>query len=251
VNAEIPEAQVSQVLKVVQVQARATAYAGQVFTGSVIALLPEVGRESRTETVRVQISNPNRQLVPGMFVSLQFTQPRTEPQLVVPSEAIIVTGERSVVVRALDDNRFDVVDVNAGTEADGYTEIHSGLSEGDRIVLSGQFLIDSEASLRSAVNRLSMPSEARAPNAVAGTSHTTIGVVKSIDDQQITLAHEAVPDLHWQAMTMSFALSEGLIRDGLQPGDRVKFSFVEYEPGRFRVESISKVAATDHEETHP
>jgi Cu(I)/Ag(I) efflux system membrane fusion protein len=90
-----------------------------------------------------------------MFVSLAFSSLATEPHLVVPSEALIVTGERSVVVVAHDGGGFDVVDVKPGTESGGKTVILSGLTEGQSVVLSGQFLIDSEATLKSAVSRLS------------------------------------------------------------------------------------------------
>ena len=92
-------------------------------------------------------------LVPGMFVSLDFAAPATTPQLVVPSEAVMVTGERSVVIVARDGGGFDVVDVKLGAELAGKTVILSGLNEGQSVVLSGQFLIDSEASLKSAVSR--------------------------------------------------------------------------------------------------
>ena len=80
-----------------------------------------------------------------MWVELDFTGPASEPQLVVPSEAVIVTGERSVVIIASDKGSFDVVSVSTGVEQDGRTPILSGLKQGQLIVLSGQFLIDSEA----------------------------------------------------------------------------------------------------------
>jgi Cu(I)/Ag(I) efflux system membrane fusion protein len=90
-----------------------------------------------------------------MFVSLDFAAPAATPQLVVPSEAVMVTGERSVVIAAREGGGFDVVDVEPGSEFAGKTVILSGLNEGQAVVLSGQFLIDSEASLKSAVSRLS------------------------------------------------------------------------------------------------
>ena len=83
-----------------------------------------------------------------MFVSLDFAGQAGTRQLVVPSEAVIVTGERNVVIVARDDGGFDVAEVTVGAEADGRTAILSGSSEGQSIVLSGQFLIDSEASLQ-------------------------------------------------------------------------------------------------------
>jgi Cu(I)/Ag(I) efflux system membrane fusion protein len=83
----------------------------------------------------------------------------------VPSEAVIVTGERSVVIVARDGGGFDVAEVTTGAEVDGKTAVLSGLEEGQSIVLSGQFLIDSEASLRSTVSRLSSPAEESPPDA--------------------------------------------------------------------------------------
>jgi hypothetical protein len=90
-----------------------------------------------------------------MFVSLEFAASKAAPQLVVPSEAVIATGTRSVVIVSRGDAGFDVREVKTGAESEGKTVILSGLDEGDPIVLSGQFLIDSEASLKSTVSRLS------------------------------------------------------------------------------------------------
>jgi len=154
VNAEVPEAQVATIPPGSTVVATATAWPSATFEGRVVALLPEVDRETRTMPVRIAIDNLEHKLAPGMFVSLEFAGPAGELQLVVPSEAVIVTGERSVVVVARAEGGFDVAEVTTGAEADGKTAILSGLAEGQSIVLSGQFLIDSEASLNSAVNRL-------------------------------------------------------------------------------------------------
>lgn len=139
------------------VDVRTTAWAGASFKGRVVALLPQVDPQTRTLTVRIVIGNPQIKLAPGMFVSLEFTGKADEAQLAVPSEAVIMTGERNVVIVAREGGGFDVAEVTVGAEADGKTAILSGLAEGQSIVISGQFLIDSEASLRSAVSRLSAP----------------------------------------------------------------------------------------------
>ena len=154
VNAQIPEAQVSRVPLGSSVEAQATAWPGQTFKGRVIALLPQVDPQTRTLTVRIALDNPDFRLSPGMWVTLNFTAPARELQLVVPSEAVIVTGERSVVIVAGEGGSFNVVNVTPGVEQDGQTPILSGLKEGQSIVLSGQFLIDSEASLTATVSRL-------------------------------------------------------------------------------------------------
>ena len=155
VNAQVPEAQVASVAENAVIEARATAWPGAIFKGRIGTLLPDVNSQTRTATARVVIDNPGRRLLPGMFVSLSFAVAGGEPQLVVPSEAVIVTGERSVIVVVRDDGAFDVAPVQVGAERDGASTILTGLEEGQSIVLSGQFLIDSEASLKATVDRLS------------------------------------------------------------------------------------------------
>jgi Cu(I)/Ag(I) efflux system membrane fusion protein len=155
VNAQIPEAQVSMITPGLAVTAHATAWPGVQFKGRVAALLPEVDQQTRTLPVRVVVENAATKLAPGMFVSLEFAGQGERERLVVPSEAVIMTGERSVVIVAREAGGFDIVDVAVGADAQGKTVILSGLEAGQKIVLSGQFLIDSEASLKSTVSRLS------------------------------------------------------------------------------------------------
>jgi Cu(I)/Ag(I) efflux system membrane fusion protein len=155
VTAQVPESQVSLVPPRGKVVARATAWPGQEFAGRVVALLPDLDAQTRTLPVRVAIDNRDGKLAPGMFVSLDLAPAQTLEQLVVPSEAVIVTGERTAVIVQRADGVFDVADVKTGSESGGKTVILEGLDENDSVVLSGQFLIDSEASLKSAVSRLS------------------------------------------------------------------------------------------------
>jgi Cu(I)/Ag(I) efflux system membrane fusion protein len=154
VNAQIPESKVAVVNGSSQVTATATAWPGETFKGKVIALLPELDPQTRTLTARVALDNPGHKLSPGMFVAVEFSQAAVKPQLVVPSEAVITTGERNVVIRRDDNGAFHVINVTLGLEEGSQTVILSGLEEGQSIVLSGQFLIDSEANLKSTVNRL-------------------------------------------------------------------------------------------------
>lgn len=154
-NAQVPEAQVAMIPVGSSATAHATAWPGTDFKGRVVALLPEVDPQTRTLPVRIAIENPELKLAPGMFVSLDLEATADREHLVVPSEAVIVTGERSVVIVAREAGGFDVVNVTVGMETNGKTAILSGLTQGQSIVLSGQFLIDSEASLRSTVSRLS------------------------------------------------------------------------------------------------
>ncbi len=153
-NAEVPESQSALVRPGAKVQARSPAVPGTTFDGTVQAILPEVNPLTRTLKARVELANPGARLVPGMFVSMQFTDMRAEKALLVPTEAIIQTGRRTVVMLAEEGGRFRPVDVEAGIESGGQTEIKRGLQAGQRVVVSSQFLIDSEASLKGVEARL-------------------------------------------------------------------------------------------------
>jgi Cu(I)/Ag(I) efflux system membrane fusion protein len=241
-NARIPEAQLSLVSIGSEIVATAAAWPGVAFKGKVIALLPELDAVTRTSTARIELDNKEGKLVPGMFVSLDIAAPAMGEQLLVPSEAVITTGERNVAIVANADGSFGVADVIVGSEQDGRIIILEGLSEGQSIVVSGQFLIDSEASLKSAVSRL----EASPPitDPMAGTAgravaHSTQGTITAIDEKTITLDHEAVPALNWPPMTMGFVLPEGGLPKDLKVGDRATFAFTAVEGG-YRIVSITE-----------
>ena len=99
---------------------------------------------------------------PGMFVAMQFIDMQAEKALLVPTESVIQTGRRSVVIVAEDNGHFRAVDVVTGIESGGQTEIKRGLHAGQRVVVSSQFLIDSEASLKGVEARLNDPAGASA-----------------------------------------------------------------------------------------
>ncbi len=153
--AQIPETQIAAVSRDAKVTVTATGWPGERFEGHVLAVLPDLDAATRTLPVRIEIENQGQRLVPGMFLSLEFSATNAAPELVVPSEAVIATGTRSVVILSRGDAGFDVREVKTGADTNGKTVILSGLAEGDPIVLSGQFLIDSEASLQATVSRLS------------------------------------------------------------------------------------------------
>ena len=240
VNAQIPEAKVSMIPMGSSVEAQAIGWPGATFNGRVIALIPQVDPQTRTVTARIALENPGHKLFPGMYVALEFTGPTGEPTLVVPSEAIITTGERNVVIAAHEGGGFDVVNVTLGAEQDGQTAILAGLTEGQSIVLSGQFLIDSEASLKSTVNRLGTSSTPVAAVGVSPTTrHLAQGTITAITPGSITISHGPVPPLHWPAMTMGFKPPAQGVPKELKVGDRVSFSFMAQDAGRFQIDGIS------------
>jgi Cu(I)/Ag(I) efflux system membrane fusion protein len=154
VNAEVPEAAAAQLRPGAPVEARVAALPRAVFQGKVSAILPEVNPQTRTIKARIELANPAGRLVPGMFATVHFAQAARSEVLLVPSEAVIQTGKRSVVIVAQGDGRFAPVEVEPGIDSNGQTEIRKGLEAGQKVVVSAQFLVDSEANLRSATARM-------------------------------------------------------------------------------------------------
>lgn len=239
-NAEVPESQVSQVRVDNVVEARAPAFPGRVFKGRVSAVLPEVNPATRTLKVRVELANPRQELKPGMFASVNFTPAARNDVLLVPSEAIIQTGKRTVVIVAQGDGKFAPVDVEIGRETGGQTEIRKGLEAGQKIVLSGQFLIDSESSLRASATRMS-----EAPAASAGASaatHRGTGKVEKIGKDEVSISHGPIPSLQWGAMTMGFKPpANGLPKD-IAVGSAVDFEIRQTKEGAFELVAIAPAA---------
>jgi Cu(I)/Ag(I) efflux system membrane fusion protein len=230
-NVSIPEAMAGQIRPGESVTASLTAYPGDAFNGRVAAILPQTDAASHTLTARIDLPNPGGRLRPGMFAQAQFGGV-SQAALLVPSEAVIRTGRRSLVMIAQPGGRYGPAEVSIGREADGKTEILAGLSEGERIVASGQFLIDSEASLsgiqaRPVVNPSApSPSPKRNPSpAKTPALYESVGRVEQISPASVTLSHQPVPSIGWPAMTMTFKLADPALAQGVKVGDRVAFAF--------------------------
>src|SRR6202022_258123 len=116
---------------------------GERFAGQVDYLYPELTQATRTLKVRVVVNNPGKHLRPGMFAAVHFHGAEQQQMLTIPSEAVIKTGTRSVVIVADDDTHFRPVLVRVGGEQGGRSEILAGLIPDQSVVASGQFLIDS------------------------------------------------------------------------------------------------------------
>ncbi|MBS0576429.1 MAG: efflux RND transporter periplasmic adaptor subunit [Proteobacteria bacterium] len=126
---------------------------GRSFPGSVEAVLPDIDPASRTQRVRIALAHVGDVLSPGQFAHVHFAPVSSEALPLVPDEALVATGTQTRVIVAGGDGRFHPVVVTTGRSAGGMTEVLSGLRGGDRIVVSGQFLIDSEASLNGGLDR--------------------------------------------------------------------------------------------------
>mgnify|MGYP000880965351 CR=1 FL=1 len=239
-NAEVPETQAALLRPGAKVSAKSPAVPGTTFEGKVQAILPEVNAATRTIKARLELGNPGAHLVPGMFVTMQLTDSRAEKSLLIPTEAVIQTGKRTVVMLAEDNGKFSPVEVEAGIESDNQTEIKRGLKLGQRVVVSSQFLIDSEASLKGVEARLN-----DAPKPVAANTakrHQAEGKVEAITRDAITLSHGPIPSMKWPSMTMNFKPPEKGLPRNVQTGDRVTFEFYEAAEGIPQITIITPMA---------
>ena len=153
-EAAVPQASTAGIRRGTPVTATVSALPGRTFEGEVEALLPQIDAGSRTQRARVVLRNADDVLVPGMFAELRLQPQAGASVALIPSEALIATGSDSRVIMLGSDGSFVPVRVQIGRSGGGRTEILSGLKGGERVVSSGQFLIDSEASLSGALDRL-------------------------------------------------------------------------------------------------
>ena len=241
VYAEIPESRAALVRAGNNVEVRTPAYAERVFKGRVVALLPEVNPATRTLKARVEVANAGGLLTPGMFASVDLAPSTGASVLLVPSEAVIQTGQRKIVIVDTGDGKFQPVDVETGAEASGQTEIRKGVAAGQRVVISSQFLIDSESSLKATTTRMSdMPATSDA----AEKTHRGIGKVEAIGKDAVTISHEPVPSLQWGPMTMDFKLPAAGLPNSIAKGGAVTFEFRQRKDGQYELTGISPAAQT-------
>ena len=244
-EAAVPEAQAGHVAVGNTVSTALAAFPGLKLAGKVIAVLPDANTESRTLRVRVELPNLDGRLKAGMFAQISLSSNQDTRALLVPSEAVIRTGTRSMVLLALDGGRFQPAEITLGQETDGKVAVLDGLSEGQNVVASGQFLIDSEASLKGVLARL--PSATAVSAAKPAPSSTAVlneaeGKVEAISGNEITLSHGPVQSLGWGPMTMPFQLAQPSLAAKLKPGDRVHFGFRQGDGG-YVIEQLSQTGS--------
>ena len=228
-EAAVPERLAGNVRVGQSISATLTAFPGERFAGRIIDVLPSANDESRTITVRARMPNPGRRLKPGMFAQVSLAPERREA-LLIPSEAVIRTGERTLVMIAQEEGGYRPAEVRIGREADGRTEVLAGLAPGEEVIVSGQFLLDSEASL-AGLDVRPIGAAATEGDEEQPARHTATGTITKIGERSVTLRHGAVPALDWPAMTMAFAIQGPAQVRGLKPGHEVTVSFVQERTG--------------------
>jgi Cu(I)/Ag(I) efflux system membrane fusion protein len=150
IMAEVPEYLVSEVAAGAKAVVRFRGLPGKELEGTVDQVYPEIREQTRTTRVRVELANPEGVLLANMYADVAIAGRQTAETVTVPDEAVIDTGERQSVFVDLGEGRFEPRDVRVGMRSGGRTEILEGISEGEAVVVSGNFLIDAESNLNAA-----------------------------------------------------------------------------------------------------
>lgn len=204
---------------------------GQVWKGQVEYIYPEVDAKTRALRARLRFANPGERLKFNMFADIVIHAAPVQKTLHIPREALISSGTEQRVIVALGEGRFAARPVTVGIESGDQVEIRSGLQEGERVVTSAQFLLDSESSVRASLQRLTAPPK---PEIWAE------GVINSVeaDSRTLNLTHEPIPALNWPTMTMDFPVAQGVKLEGLKAEHRLRFRISEGADGRYVIDAL-------------
>lgn len=245
--AEVFEKQTAWVKKGDPADVRLSYLPGREWQGDVEYIYPALDSKTRTLKVRLHFENPGEELKPNMFAKVRIYGGFKDNLTFIPHEALIRTGDEERVILSLGEGRFSSRVVVAGMESGNYVEIKEGLTAGERVVVSGQFLIDSEASTKASVMRMgegdAEKSDDKSDSSETGKPVMGMGKVKSImaGHGMLTLEHEPIESLGWPAMTMDFTTVDGVDLSDIKAGQSVHFELQKQASGDYKITAIKPV----------
>ncbi|NNL94638.1 MAG: efflux RND transporter periplasmic adaptor subunit [Xanthomonadales bacterium] len=218
---------------------------GSVFSGEVDYVYPVLDPDTRTLRVRLRFDNPGEKLKPNMYARVSVFGRLRPRALTIPRVALIRGPERDRVVVAQGNGRFRVHEVLAGMESGEWVEVVAGIEEGDEIVTSAQFLIDSEASLAGSILRLGREPEIESdPSPVTAFGSGWIEEIKPAE-RRMRISHGPIDALGWPAMNMELEVEPGIELERFKVGQDIRFQLRQAESGRFVVSSAFLPDADD------
>lgn len=226
-------------------EAKVSAFPEKIWKGVVEYIYPQVDPTTRTLKVRFRFNNPDGFLKPNMYATISLFSAAKSNVLSIPLEALIRSSQGDRVIVKLSDGQFQARSVKTGIESGDQVEILSGLKAGEIVVISGQFLIDSETNLKAGLERMG---ETEKNNQESQTKSSALiqgkGIVKKIDLQgsSLTLQHEAIPALNWPEMTMDFSADKNVELKQLKVGDRVQFNLKKDEEDNYVITDMKKIS---------
>jgi len=233
IEGEVFESQLANIRTGAAVEIQADAVPGRRWNGTVDYIYPVLDSVTRTARLRVVLENADGALLPNMFTRLSIAADASEPSLLIDRDAVLRTGTMERVVLATGEGRFKSVAVETGRRSREQVQILEGLEVGDEVVISAQFLIDSESSISSDFRRMSVPEEP--PEAVWAT-----GVVDEVytDEGIAAITHEPVPEWEWPGMSMEFSVDEAIDIERLEDGQPIRFRMSKTNAGDYQIDAI-------------
>lgn len=236
VEAEVFERQVEQVSVGLPVTMTLDYLKGEKWQGKVDYIYPALDAKNRTLRVRLRFNNKDHRLKPNMFAQVSIHSSASEAHLTVPKEAVIRTQHQNRVVIAKGEGRYKSVQVDVGHINSSEAVILSGVLEGDTVVISAQFLIDSESSKSSDFKRMDMPNLDARPHSnmnmdmkatMQPQTATVNGTINTINLQNrvINISREAIPKWNREPATMDFILSAEVDISLLKHAQYINFTF--------------------------
>jgi len=224
---------------------------GEMMKGKVEYIYPDLDPKTRTLRVRMRFDNPDGILMPNMYAHVVIHGDAKHGVLNISREAIIreETGERVII--ALGGGRFQARSVVAGIESGDRVEIRSGLEAGELIVVSSQFLIDSESSLKASLLRME-PMAEQAELETVERSIMATGMVRSVDpgSRRMNIRHDPIEALNWPAMTMDFNVTEDVSLNDIQAGDQIHFGLTKSGDDEYVINMIHVMKNSSKDADH-
>jgi membrane fusion protein, copper/silver efflux system len=221
-------------------QIRVNAYPEKVFAGTVAFVYPTVTPETRTARLRIEIGNIGGLLKPDMYANVELaTGAGAGKRLSIPDSAVLDSGTRQLVLVQRGEGLFDPREVKLGRRGDGYVEVLEGLKSGELVVVSANFLIDSESNLKAAVGAFTQPA-----SGAFETRHAAEGKVESVDPKAgtVSIAHGPVASLKWPGMSMEFKVKDPALLAGMRAGANIGFEFAEASSGEWIIVGVTPLA---------
>lgn len=209
---------------------------GKTYKGEVDYVYPELDPISRSLKVRITFDRGKDVIRPNMFARVRILVEGSEPVLHVTSTAVIRGGLTDRVVLDLGDGRFRSTPVVIGMEADDRVEVVEGLKSGDKIVTSGQFMIDSESNIEAALARFEEAKKEAARPTKVSVNATVRGSTR--DEKKIRVRHGRVPEWGWMAMTMNLEVADVVMLDDVEIGQEVILDIERLEEGGYVIVAI-------------
>ena len=155
--ADVPEGDINALTLGQSVSVMTRAHPGRTFKGTVSIVYPHLMKDTRTARVRIELPNPDLALLPDMYGDVEIATGSNEDVVAVPTSAVIDSGTRQVVLRDQGDGHYEPREVKLGRKGDGFIELLTGVAEGDKVVVNGNFLIDAESNLQAALKGFTAP----------------------------------------------------------------------------------------------